>query len=142
MLTFTIFIHCSCLILVKDFHVRSAVVHEDPLPERPCRCITVNLERVLLTFFRILALTSHKLTSQSSLQPCLIPMLSHPDRALNVCLCLQILLVLLVGDAVVRGIRALFLELLADGLAVQLLLEDGLRLDGFELGLEVLHVVR
>jgi hypothetical protein len=35
----------------------------------------------------------------------------------------------------------LLLELLADGLAVELLFEDGLWVDGFELCLEVLHVV-
>jgi hypothetical protein len=49
---------------------------------------------------------------------------------------------LLVGDAVVGGSSALLLELLADGLAVELLFEDGLWVDGFELGLEVFQVVR
>ena len=46
---------------------------------------------------------------------------------------------LLLVDALVRAGRALLLELLTHG-AVQLLLEDGLGLDGLELGLEVLHV--
>jgi hypothetical protein len=48
-------------------------------------------------------------------------------------------LVLLLINALVRAGRALLLELLAHG-AMQLLLEDGLGLDGLELGLEVFHV--
>jgi hypothetical protein len=47
---------------------------------------------------------------------------------------------LLLVDALVGRCGALFLKLLAHG-AVELLFEDGLRLDGLEFGLEVLHVV-
>lgn len=48
---------------------------------------------------------------------------------------------ILLFDALIGGGGALLLELVANG-AMKLFFEDGLGLDGFELGLEVLHVVR
>jgi hypothetical protein len=56
-------------------------------------------------------------------------------------LILQLPVMVLLVDALVgAGGGALLLELLANG-AVQLLFEDGLGLDGLELGLEVLELV-
>ena len=54
---------------------------------------------------------------------------------------LHLLVVFLLSDTVLRRGGALFLEFFAKR-AVNLFFEDGLGLDGLELGLEVLHVVR
>jgi hypothetical protein len=62
-----------------------------------------------------------------------------PCFPLGLSIDLELVVVLLLVDALVGRGGALFLELLAHG-AVDLFLEDGLRLNRLELGLQVLHI--
>jgi len=77
-------------------------------------------------------MASHIPTSQSTRSHAIIRRL-HTQP-------LHLLVVFLLSDAVLRRSGALLLELFTKR-AVNLFFEDGLGLDGLELGLEVLHVV-